>query len=418
MRQVAFMLACLAYDGHGRRVQQDQPGHQVLPKLLETVPAAAAFTTFVAGAPPTLGMTGGKRNARRVIMSEELAATSQQTDESTQAEAESPCYHIPVLSEEAVHWLITDPAGTYVDGTLGGGGHSAALLEVLEPNGGHLIGIDRDPDALSAAGERLQAHVAAGRATLVHSNFGALPEALRGVEVGTLVGSSKVEGMLDGILLDLGVSSHQIDDGSRGFSYMHDGPLDMRMDQESRGSIRGSARTAHEILNEWEVQQISDVLRFYGEEPESWRIAQAIVKARPLSTTADLTTVVRAASSRKTPKEVRSRLSRIFQALRIEVNQEMRSLEDVLKSATQLVRPGGRIAVMSYHSLEDRRVKNLLRSGGFSNKAPPKDYWGNPIAPWKVLTRKAVVPSEEEIKSNPRARSVRLRVGERTEHSL
>ena len=190
-------------------------------------------------------------------------------------------YHVPVLAAEAVRWLITEPSGTYVDGTLGGGGHSAELLAVLAPAGGHLIGVDRDPDALCSAGQRLESHVAAGHATLVRSNFGALPDALRTVAAGTLA-SGSTDGALHGLLLDLGVSSYQLDEAARGFSYMRDGPLDMRMDQGTAGGSGGSALTADEILNRWDGNAIADVLWKYGEERESRRIARAIVAARPL----------------------------------------------------------------------------------------------------------------------------------------
>ncbi len=332
-------------------------------------------------------------------------------------------YHVPVLCAEAVSWLISDPTGTYIDCTLGGGGHSAALLQVLAPGGGHLISVDRDPEALATARVRLSDHLKAGHATLLRSNFGALPSVLR-----TVRGAEAP--LLDGMLLDLGVSSHQLDEPSRGFSFMRDGPLDMRMAQaaavqpnsdsssssSSSSIVSSSTLTAATIVNEWEPSALADVLWKYGEERESRRIARAIVAARPLHSTAALVEVLRTAGSKREPKEVTRRLSRVFQALRIEVNQEMAELEAVLTAAARLVRPGGRLAVMSYHSLEDRRVKRLLRSGGFGDEAPPKDAYGNVLAPWVPLTRQAVTPSAAELERNSRARSVRLRVGERTEH--
>jgi len=323
-------------------------------------------------------------------------------------------YHVPVLCAEAVDWLVTDPAGTYVDCTLGGGGHSAALLDTLAPHGGHLISLDRDPDALDAASKRLKTYVESGHSSLVRSNFGSLPDALRGVRAGAFADGHS-EGKLHGILLDLGVSSHQLDEGARGFSYANDGPLDMRMDQSS---VPGNELTADTILNAWGAPEIADVLWRYGEERESRRIARAIVAARPLRTTADLAVLLRTAGSKREPKEVTKRSARVFQALRIEVNQEMAELESVLLAAAKLVRPGGRIAVMSYHSLEDRRVKRLLRSGGFGDVAPPRDAYGNVLAPWKPLTRQAVVAGEAELEANSRARSVRMRVGERTDHPV
>lgn len=318
--------------------------------------------------------------------------------------AATTSYHVPVLCAQAVQWLITNPAGTYLDGTLGGGGHSAALLDALRPHDGRLISVDRDPDALRAAGERLAADVSSGHVRLLRSNFGALPELLRSMDD---------VGPLDGLLLDLGVSSHQIDEASRGFSYARDGPLDMRMDQSAGGP---GELTAAAILNEWEGGAIADVLWRHGDERESRRIARAIVAARPLHTTAELAAVVRAAGRKKEPKDVTKRLSRVFQALRIEVNAEMAELEAVLTGAARLVRPGGRLAVMSYHSLEDRRAKRLLRSGSFTDDEPPKDVYGNVLAPWRPLTRQPIVASDEEVAANSRARSARLRVGERTEH--
>ena len=318
-------------------------------------------------------------------------------------------YHVPVLRAEVVDWLITDPSGTYVDCTLGGGGHSSALLDVLAPRGGHLIGVDRDPDALHAAQDRLAAHVKTGAVTLVRSNFGALTEALRSIGCGE-------QRQLDGLLLDLGVSSHQLDEPSRGFSYMRDGPLDMRMDSSASSTSSATTLTAANILNEWESGEIADVLWKYGEERESRRIARAIVSARPLRTTAELAAVLARTGSRREPKEVTKRCARVFQALRIEVNQEIAELESALAAASRLVRPGGRLAVMSYHSLEDRRVKRLLRSGSFRDIEPPKDAYGNTLAPWQPLTRQPILASDDEVRENSRARSVRLRVGERTEN--
>lgn len=304
------------------------------------------------------------------------------------------------------------PSGTYVDCTLGGGGHSAALLAALAPHGGHLISLDRDPDALRAAGERLAPHVASGHSTLVRSNFGALADVLKTVRAGAFA-DGYGDGRLSGILLDLGVSSYQLDEGARGFSYTHDGPLDMRMDQSE---APGDTTTAESILNDWSASEIADVLWKYGEERESRRIARAVVAARPLASTADLGAVLKYAGSKKEPKEVTRRCARVFQALRIEVNQELAELESVLTSAGRLMRPGGRLAVMSYHSLEDRRVKRMLRSGTFGDEPPPRDAYGNVLAPWMPLTRRAVVASDAELAVNSRARSVRLRVGERTEH--
>ena len=342
-----------------------------------------------------------------------LATCSATLDDDASAESS---YHVPVMRAEAVDWLITDPAGTYVDGTLGGGGHSKALLDALVPHGGHLIGVDRDPDALAAAAERLAPQIASGHMTLVRSNFGALRDALR--EIGSSSGGAAAP-FLDGILLDLGVSSHQLDEAARGFSYMQDGPLDMRMDKggtTSDTSSISSSFTASTIVNGWDATAIADVLWKYGDERESRRIGRAIVNARPLHSTAELAAVLKTAGTKREPKEVMRRQARVFQALRIEVNQEMAELESVLHAAAEMIRPGGRLAIMSYHSLEDRRAKRLLRAGSFGDVTPPKDTYGNLLAPWKPLTRQAVVASDAEVARNTRARSARLRVGERTEH--
>ena len=220
-------------------------------------------------------------------------------------------YHVPVLRDELVESLITDPAGTYCDGTLGGGGHSEALLQVLAPQGGRLIAVDRDTDALRAAGERLSEHTASGAATLIQSNFGSLSDALSSLPCAVAGG-----GWLDGLLLDIGVSSHQLDDAGRGFSFMRDGPLDMRMDQGS-GPSEGHAGAAV-LVNEWEPAALADVLWKYGELRESRRLTRAIVAARPLGTTVELAAVV-AKAMPGPPKEVTKRTARVFQALRIEV---------------------------------------------------------------------------------------------------
>ena len=319
-------------------------------------------------------------------------------------------YHVPVLRDELVRWLVTDPAGTYADLTLGGGGHSAALLDVLAPAGGRLVCADRDGDAIRQARRRLGTHVESGAATLLQTSFGRFPAALSRAGVGVGAGGAPGEGaQLSGVLLDLGVSSHQIDEASRGFSMRFEGPLDMRMDQAS-GEL-----TAATILNEWSAAEIADVLWRHGEERLSRPLSRALVAARPLRSTAQLASVVKAAQP-GAPKELTKRAARVFQALRIEVNAEMDELEAILAAAASLVRPGGRLAVMSYHSLEDRRVKRLLRSGATSGDSPPRDFYGNSLAPWTPLTRQPVFASDAEIEANPRARSVRLRVGERSSH--
>ena len=262
-------------------------------------------------------------------------------------------YHVPVLRDETVKWLVGDVSGVYADCTLGGGGHSEAILKVISPAGGQLVCADRDIDAIRQAGKRLKPFLDSGAATLVQTNFGQFPSALERIASSVRNdGGSGADGMLSGLLLDLGVSSHQIDDAERGFSFRFEGPLDMRMD---RSSGEG-ALTAATILNEWEASEIADVLWKHGEERSSRMLARAIVAARPLTTTVQLSHVVRSASAAP-PKELTKRTARVFQALRIEVNREMNELDNILTSAARLIRPGGRLAVMSYHSLEDRKVR-------------------------------------------------------------
>lgn len=219
------------------------------------------------------------------------------------------------------------------------------------------------------------------------------------------------------MLLDLGVSSHQIDAADRGFSFRFDGPLDMRMDQTGGRVGEGAGGlTADEIVNMWPQEQIAELIWKYGEERHSRQVARAIVAARPLTSTTQLAEIVGKAGPPGPPKDATKRVARVFQALRIEVNREMAELEAVLSVAASLVRPGGRLAVLSYHSLEDRRVKRLLRSGSFRDETPATDPYGNLQTPWKVLTRQPVLASDSEISINKRARSARLRVGQRTEH--
>lgn len=300
-------------------------------------------------------------------------------------------FHVPVLAEVAAGLLVTDPAGVYVDGTLGGGGHSAAILDRLGL-GGRVIGIDRDPEALQAATRRLAAEVERGRLRVIHGNFAQLNAHLRGE------GHAQVEG----ILLDLGMSSHQVDVPTRGFAFSAEGPLDMRMDPTG-------PTTAAELVNERSQAELALVLREFGEEPRAHKIARAIVHRRPLRTTAELADVVRAVVPVK--EEVKS-LARVFQALRMAVNEELDALEQALIASLRLLRPGGRLAVIAYHSLEDRPVKQFFRYGNFENE-PVRDFYGNLLTPWRPLTRKPLQAGEAELHANPRARSARLRVAEK-----
>jgi len=300
-------------------------------------------------------------------------------------------YHAPVLSHDVQNRLVTDPSGRYVDATLGGGGHARALLDVLG-SGGRVLGIDRDGDALATARRRLADEREVGRFRAVRGNFGRLKELL------------EAEGFVpvDGLLLDLGVSSHQLDASERGFSFQDEGPLDMRMD-----SRRGL--TARQIVNEWSEHELRDVLRRYGEERRAGPIARTIVEARPLDTTRELAEVVKGAVP---PPDETKTLARVFQALRIVVNAELEELEQALAQSTEAVRTGGRIAVISYHSLEDRRAKRYLRYGNFEGE-PKRDLYGNLVAPWVETPRGPIEAQETEVEANPRARSARLRVAER-----
>jgi 16S rRNA (cytosine1402-N4)-methyltransferase len=299
-------------------------------------------------------------------------------------------YHAPVLSHDVRTRLVTAPDGRYVDATLGGGGHARALLDALGSEG-VVLGIDRDDDALAAARDRLAGEREAGRFRAVRGTFGDLQALLEAEDFVPV----------DGLLLDLGVSSYQIDDPERGFSFQEEGPLDMRMDR------RGLS--AEQIVNDWAERDLRDTLREYGEERRAGTVAHAIVEARPLGTTRELAEAVRSVVP---PPDETKTLARVFQALRIVVNAELEELEQVLEQSPDLVRPGGRIAVISYHSLEDRRVKRFLRYGNFEG-TPRRDLYGNLVAPWRETPREPIEAGEAEVEANPRARSARLRVAER-----
>ncbi len=294
-------------------------------------------------------------------------------------------YHKPVLRDEAVRQLVTDPFGTYVDGTLGGGGHAAQILQQLSGDA-RLYAIDQDEEAIAHVAEHFADEE---RLILLRGNFGYLDVLL----------PREVHGGVDGILLDLGVSSHQIDEPGRGFSFQKDGPLDMRM-----GSLQ--TRTAADIVNTYEYKDLRDLLFQYGEERESVRIARAIINARPLETTEQLRDVV----SGVIPERFRNKsLARVFQALRIEVNGELQMLRRILEKGHELLRENGRFVVITYHSLEDRLCKNFFRYGNFGGD-PVKDFYGNEIRPMEVLHKKIITPTDEEKAENPRARSAKLRV--------
>ena len=311
----------------------------------------------------------------------------------TEARDFATSFHIPVLCKAVTEGLITKTGGVYVDTTLGGGGHSAALLELLSPRG-RVFGIDHDVEALDASCSRLVADMERGRFTPLRGNFEDIERLLE--EAG--------EAQVDGLVADLGVSSRQIDTASRGFSYLAEGALDMRMD------MRGE-RSAHKVVNSWDRGMLKEVFSAFGEEPRSGRIARAIVEARPLESTTELAGVVRGVVP---GREAVRTLSRVFQALRIVVNRELEVLERLLEASVRVVRPGGRMAVISYHSLEDRRVKRFFRNGNFERE-PLRDVYGNPLVPWKERMRKPIQPDAGEVEANPRARSARLRIAERTD---
>lgn len=312
-------------------------------------------------------------------------------------------YHAPVLAPEVVDGLVTDRDGLYVDGTLGGGGHAAALLDALGP-GALVVGVDQDAEALATARARLADAEAAGRFVALHGNFADLAALLDAAGLGPRHGRPAA-----GVLLDLGVSSRQLDAPARGFAFSSDGPLDMRMDG-------ASGETAADLVARLSADDLADVIYAYGEETRSRRIARAIQDAPRMETTTDLAAAVRGAVP--TRDEAKA-LARVFQALRIAVNDEMGVLERVLPAALDVLappsdgdRPGGRLAVIAYHSLEDRRAKHFLRTGRFQ-ATPETDAFGRVLTPWRLLTRRAVVASDAEVARNPRARSARLRIAER-----
>ena len=295
-------------------------------------------------------------------------------------------YHNPVLRQLSVDYLVTNPNGTYVDVTYGGGGHSRAILETL--NGGRLIAFDQDADAQTQLIED-------ERFTFVSSNFKNLGRFLKYHQAYPV----------DGILADLGVSSHQFDTPERGFSYREDGALDMRMNTQA-------GKSAQDIVNQYDEKALSDIFYRYGELPDGRALARRIIKAREeqtIQTTQQLVEALKPALLRG--KENKS-LSKIFQAIRIEVNQEMSVLETFLTQTVDALKIGGRLAIISYHSLEDRMVKNFMRSGNLEGEVK-KDFFGNPQTPFKLITKKAVQPDLEEISVNPRARSAKLRVAEK-----
>lgn len=312
---------------------------------------------------------------------------------------ESTTYHIPVLLKESVDALVGNDEGTYVDTTFGGGGHSREILSRLGENG-RLFSFDQDADAEENALKKREDGICLStdpRWTFVRSNFRYLKNWMR---------YHGIDGV-DGILADLGVSSHHFDDESRGFSFRFDGPLDMRMNK------RGGT-TAADIVNDYEEERIADILFLYGELRQSRKIAREIVKARErgrIATTHGLLAAVENCFPREREKKD---ITRLFQALRIEVNNEMDALRDMLLSAQEVLNPGGRLVVITYHSLEDRMVKNIMKTGNIEGKQQ-QDFFGRVQTPYNLIVNKPIVPSAEEQEENPRSRSAKLRIAERKE---
>ena len=300
-------------------------------------------------------------------------------------------YHVPVLLKESVDGLDIKPSGTYVDVTFGGGGHSREILSRLHQDA-HLYSFDQDADAeqnLSGSGETLD------NFTFVRSNFRYLKNWMRyyGVE------------HIDGLLADLGVSSHHFDDEARGFSFRFDAPLDMRMNK------RGG-QTAADVVNNYEEEQLADIFYLYGELKSSRRIASVLVKERnqgKILTTQDFVNAVQPLFRWGREKKD---MAKLFQALRIEVNQEMAALREMLIAATGLLAPGGRLSVITYHSLEDRMVKNMMKTGNAEGKLR-QDFFGRVECPFRLVNNKVIVPSDEEQARNPRSRSAKLRIAEK-----
>lgn len=298
-------------------------------------------------------------------------------------------YHVPVLLKESVDGLNIGTGGCYVDVTFGGGGHSREILSRLGDKG-HLYSFDQDADA-----EKNAEGFDKGKFTFVRSNFRFLKNFLKyyGVE------------QIDGLLADLGVSSHHFDDSERGFSFRFEGKLDMRMNQRA-------GRTAADVVNTYDEKQLADVFYLYGELKQSRKLAAAIVKARQgkrVETIGDFLEIVKPFfRSEREKKE----LAKVFQALRIEVNHEMDALRDMLKGATEMLKPGGRLVVITYHSLEDRMVKNLMKTGNVEGKED-KDFFGKVNTPFRLVNRQVIVASDEELAANPRSRSAKLRIAEK-----
>jgi 16S rRNA (cytosine1402-N4)-methyltransferase len=308
-------------------------------------------------------------------------------------------HHIPVMLHEVIAYLNLKPNGIYVDCTLGGGGHTEKIIEKIVP-GGRVIGIDQDPNALAAASKRLSQYEA--NVCFVHSNFYRLKNVITELEIEAV----------DGVLFDLGVSSHQLDEGDRGFSYMQDAPLDMRMNPKD-------PLTAEKLVNELDEQQLAKIIRDYGEERWAKRIAQFIVehrRVRPIHTTGELVEIIKRAIPAGARREGPHPAKRTFQALRIAVNDELNRFAQALRDAVDILRPGGRVCVISFHSLEDRITKEVFKELARSCICPPElpVCSCNKQKVVEIVTGKPVLPGNEELTQNPRARSAKLRVAEKS----
>ena len=295
-------------------------------------------------------------------------------------------YHLPALLEESIAGLNLRPEGIYVDVTFGGGGHSRAIIEQLTT--GRLVAFDQDTDAAANA-------IGDERFTLLNQNFRYLKNNLRHLGITAI----------DGLIADLGVSFHQFDQQERGFSFRSDAALDMRMN--SQATVKAS-----DILRTYEEERLADVFYNYGELTTSRRLASAIVRARAAKPVVTVSDLAEALKGHVPPREENKFWARLFQSLRIEVNGELDALKEMLLQALQVLKPGGRMVVITYHSLEDRLVKNFFRTGSFEGESE-KDFYGNVSTPLRAVNRKVIVPSEEEIRNNSRARSARLRVAEK-----
>ena len=300
---------------------------------------------------------------------------------------EEQTYHVPVLLNESIEGMNLQPGGIYVDVTFGGGGHSKEILRRMD-NDSHLYSFDQDEDAEKNI-------VNDARFTFVRSNFRYLYNFLRYYEVE----------QVDAVLADLGVSSHHFDDSERGFSFRFDGKLDMRMNKRS-------GITAADVVNTYDEERLANIFYLYGELKNSRKLASVIVKARnnqPIVTIGEFLDIIKPLFGREREKK---ELAKVFQALRIEVNQEMEALKEMLQSATEMLKPGGRLVVITYHSLEDRMVKNMMKTGNIEGKST-QDFFGNVQTPFKLINNKVIVASDDEVTRNPRSRSAKLRIAEK-----